>query len=49
MFMVFVFIFVVYGFIFVLIECLMFFSCKWLKGGNDVFVDIMMFFLGVFW
>ncbi|MEM7359383.1 MAG: sterol desaturase family protein [Pseudomonadota bacterium] len=40
---------VVYGAIFAPIERLMPFSRDWLDGGNDMSVDLMMFFSGVFW
>jgi len=40
---------VIYGLIFAPLERLMPFSRKWLKGGNDVSVDVMMFVSGAVW
>jgi sterol desaturase/sphingolipid hydroxylase (fatty acid hydroxylase superfamily) len=40
---------VIYGAIFAPLERLMPYSRKWLEGGNDLSVDIMMFFSGVVW
>lgn len=40
---------VIYGAIFAPIERLIPWSRKWLDGGNDMSVDLMMFYSGVFW
>ena len=40
---------VVYGVIFAPIERLIPWSRKWLEGGNDFSVDLMMFYSGIFW
>ena len=40
---------VIYGLIFAPLERLLPYSRNWLEGGNDISVDIMMFFSGIFW
>ncbi|MEM9622439.1 MAG: sterol desaturase family protein [Pseudomonadota bacterium] len=40
---------VTYGVIFAPIERLIPWSRKWLDGGNDLSVDLMMFYSGIFW
>lgn len=40
---------VIYGAIFAPLERLMPYSRKWLEGGNDLSVDIMMFYSGIVW
>ena len=40
---------VTYGVIFAPIERLIPWSRKWLEGGNDLSVDVMMFYSGIFW